>query len=159
MSILHAPLAQDETGLLALNNIHAVETSALTAAQLRALIAISFRTRIVRPANALCIALDQSAAYASANFLWFRERYPHFVYVDRVIVAAHARGRGLARELYADLMEAARDAGHSTLCCEVNTYPANPVSQAFHDSLGFVEAGTAELAERSKKVRYLARDL
>src|SRR4029434_6608111 len=34
---------------------------------------------------------------------WFRRRYRRFVYIDRVVVAAHARGQGLAQGMYSDL--------------------------------------------------------
>ena len=157
--MLSEPASTDDGWMLALNNSHAVETSDLTTVQLRTLIAGSFRTRVVRPDRAMCIAFDQTATYSSPNFVWFQRRLERFVYVDRIIVADHSRGGGLARALYADLTEAARSAGHDRLCCEVNTHPANPASEAFHEALGFVEAGTAHLPERGKSVRYLVRDL
>lgn len=152
---LRFPTADDLPALLSLNNAHAVETGELTAAGLRALIAASFRVRMVAPAAALCIAFDQTAQYASPNFHWFRDRYPRFTYIDRVIVSPQARGRGLARALYADVIEAARGAGHTLLCCEVNTFPPNPGSEAFHAALGFHEVGRADLAGRGKRVKYL----
>ena len=152
---LDLPAIQDMAALLALNNAHAVETSFLTADALAALIATSFRTRIIRPAGALLIALDQTAAYDNPNFSWFHHRNPRFVYIDRVIVAGHAQGRGLARALYADLCAAAKAAGHSILCCEINSQPPNPASDAFHAALGFAEVGRAELPGRNKTVRYL----
>jgi hypothetical protein len=43
------------------------------------------------------LAFDQHARYDSPNFLWFGARYPRFVYVDRIVVAASARGL-LSRE-------------------------------------------------------------
>lgn len=156
---LDLPSIQDVAALLALNNAHAVETSLLTADTLAALIAISFRTRIICPADALLIALDQTAAYDNPNFSWFHQRYSRFVYIDRVMVAEHARGRGLARALYADLIAAARVAGHTLLCCEVNQQPPNPGSDAFHAALGFSEAGRADLTGRSKTVKYLTLGL
>ncbi|TIP69850.1 MAG: GNAT family N-acetyltransferase, partial [Mesorhizobium sp.] len=72
------------------------------------------------------------------NFLWFRERYPRFVYVDRVVVAGEARGRGHARRLYEDLFDHALRAGQTIVTCEVNAEPPNPASDAFHAALGFV---------------------
>ena len=150
-----APAPNDMPALLALNNAHAVETSELTRESFAALIATSFRTRIIRPADALLIALDQTAAYDNPNFSWFHERNPRFVYIDRVIVAGHAQGRGLARALYADLSAAAKAAGHTILCCEINSQPQNPASDAFHAALGFAEVGRAELPGRGKTVRYL----
>ncbi|HEY3677565.1 MAG TPA: GNAT family N-acetyltransferase, partial [Bradyrhizobium sp.] len=98
----------------------------------------------------------QDANYDSPNFLWFRERYTRFVYVDRIVVAASARGRGCARRLYQDLFEQSRRAGHERVVCEVNSDPPNPESDAFHAALGFVEVGSASIHGGTKTVRYLA---
>jgi predicted GNAT superfamily acetyltransferase/catechol 2,3-dioxygenase-like lactoylglutathione lyase family enzyme len=156
---LRPPAAGDAAALLALNNAHAVELSELAADGLARLLAVAFRARVAGEGAALLVALDQEADYDSPNFLWFRARYPRFVYVDRVVVAPAARGRGLARALYADLFAAAAAAGHERIACEVNVEPPNPVSDAFHAALGFVEVGRAHLADRGKGVRYLLREL
>ncbi len=105
------------------------------------------------------MAFDQDADYDSPNYLWFRERYPRFVYVDRIVVAPAVRKRGLANRLYEDLFEAAIDAGHERVVCEVNSDPPNPASDAFHAALGFVEVGQASIHGGAKTVRYLARPL
>ena len=148
----HSPELRD--ALLALNNAHAVELSFADAARLRRLIGAAFVAERVGLADALLIAFDQSAEYDSPNFLWFRVRYPRFVYVDRVVTAQAARGRGLARMLYDDLIARARSAGHERIVCEVNADPPNPASDAFHRSFGFVPVGTAPL-ENGKTVSYL----
>lgn len=155
MSALRTPSAADAAALLALNNAHAVELSELTADGLARLFEAAFRVRVAEEGAALLVAFDQGANYDSPNFRWFRDRYPHFVYVDRVVVAAMARGRGLARALYDDLFAAARTAGHVRVVCEVNRDPPNPTSDTFHAALGFVEVGRARLADRGKAVRYL----
>lgn len=144
--------------LLALNNAHAVELSLLDAAGLERLVAQAFVARRVGQADALLIAFDQDADYDSPNFLWFRERYGRFVYVDRVVTAAAARGRGLAGRLYRDLVEQARAVGHARIVCEVNSDPPNPGSEAFHRNFGFRPVGEARLAN-GKTVTYLALDL
>src|SRR5437660_7462354 len=77
--------------LLALNNEHAQELSWLEPARLRHLVEEAFLARRIGGLDAFLLAFDQSAQYDSPNFLWFRARYPRFVYVDA------ARGRGLAR--------------------------------------------------------------
>ena len=100
--------------------------------------------------DAFLLAFDQDAHYDSPNFLWFRARYPRFVYVDRIVVAIAARGRGYARRLYDDLFEHAAAAGHDRVVCEVNTQPPNPASDAFHAALGFVEVGTASVHDGSQ---------
>lgn len=159
MSLLRPPAAADHAALLRLNNAHAVELSWLSAERLPELLAAAFHARMAADRAAFLIAFDQDADYDSPNFLWFRERYRRFVYVDRVVVAPAARGRGLARALYADLFAAAAEAGHDRVCCEVNSAPPNPASDAFHAALGFAEVGGAHLADRDKSVRYLVREL
>lgn len=105
------------------------------------------------------LAFDQDARYDSPNFLWFRARYPRFVYVDRIVVASSARGLGYARRLYRDLFEHAVRAGHERVVCEVNRNPPNPASDAFHAALDFVEVGTASVYDGSRTVRYLLKAL
>jgi uncharacterized protein len=145
--------------LLALNNAHAADLSWLALDEFRQLIATGFRVTRLNQADALMIALDQTADYASPNFHWFRERYPRFVYVDRVVVAETARGLGAGRALYEDLFEAARDAGHTVVTCEVNLDPPNLASDAFHARLGFGRVGEAAIHGGKKRVSYYAREL
>lgn len=145
--------------LLDLNNAHALELSWLDADRFRHLVRDAFAAWRIGTADALLLALDQSAGYDSPNFLWFRSRLTRFVYVDRVVVAAGARGQGLASRLYRDLFEAAVEAGHDQVVCEVNSDPPNPGSDAFHAALGFSEMGIGTLDGGRKTVRYLARSL
>jgi uncharacterized protein len=140
---------------LALNNAHAVELSFQTETSFARLVSHAFFAHWAAPGEGFLIAFDQDCDYASENFLWFKARFDRFVYVDRVVVAQAARGRGLAKALYAELFVAARAAGHSRIVCEVNSDPPNPASDAFHAALRFVEVGAAELAGKGKSVRYL----
>ena len=149
----------DGAALLALNNAHAVALSWLEPERLAHLVAQAFLARRVGVADALLLTFAQDADYDSPNFLWFRERYPAFVYVDRVVVAGSARGRGLARALYDDLFAGAKAAGHERIVCEVNSDPPNPASDAFHAALGFVPVGAAQIHGGKKTVTYLERRL
>lgn len=158
-SDLRAPDEADVAALLELNNDHAVELSELTPDGLRELIGIAWRVRIVDDAQAMVVAFDQDTASTGQNFTWFRQRHDRFAYIDRVVVAPHARGRGLARLLYDDVMTAARAAAQPVLCAEVNLDPPNPASDAFHASLGFVEVGRGTILELGKTVRYYERSL
>src|ERR1700737_1553426 len=161
-SIAPAKLSRDEAlakSLLALNNAHAQELSWLEPARLEHMVAQAFLARRIGNLDAFLLAFDQGADYDSPNFLWFRARYPRFVYVDRIVVAASARGRGCARRLYRDLFEHAESAGHERVVCEVNIGPPNPASAAFHAALGFAEVGRASIHEGRKTVRYLSRAL
>jgi len=147
------------SALLALNNAHAQELSWLEPERLEYLIGEAFLARRIGNFDAFLLAFDQDARYDSPNFLWFRARYPRFVYVDRIVVAASARGRGYARRLYDDLFEHAVRSGHDRVVCEVNQHPPNPASDAFHAALSFAEVGTATIYDGSRTVQYLSRDL
>jgi predicted GNAT superfamily acetyltransferase len=153
---LRAPQRADEPGIVLLNEANVIETSPLDEHALRSLLGQAFHQRVagVDPLDGFLLAFDEGARYGSPNFAWFRERQERFVYVDRVLVAHHARRRGLARAFYVDLIGAARAAQKPLLCCEVNVDPPNPASDALHSALGFVEAGRARLAS-DKTVRYL----
>ena len=148
-----------QAAILALNNAHARELSLLDAARLDHLLGQAFLALRAGAADALLIAFDQDADYDSENFLWFKARYPRFAYVDRVVVADHARGRGLARALYERLFEKAASDGHSVVGCEVNSEPPNPGSDAFHAAMGFSVVGTAPIYGGLRTVRYFTRPI
>ena len=143
--------------LLALNNEHAAETSLLTAEKFDRMIAAArVATRIGEDA-AFLLGFDRGDAYDGANFAWFRERFESFLYVDRVVVGQAWRRLGLGRLLYEDLFRRAQRQGQAAIACEVNMRPPNPVSDAFHEALGFVEVGAAVTAGGARTVRYLLR--
>ncbi len=152
-------LPADEPAVLALNNAHAAETSWLEPAKLHDMIGQAFLAGRIGELEAFIIAFDQRANYDSPNFIWFRDRYPRFVYVDRIITAPQARGRGHARGFISTLFTKARFAGHESVVCEVNSDPPNPGSDAFHAALGFSEVGSAAIHGGKKTVRYLAKNL
>jgi predicted GNAT superfamily acetyltransferase len=145
--------------LLALNNAHATELSWLTSERLAHLVGCAFFLRILGSVDAFLLAFDQAADYDSPNFLLFSARYRRFVYIDRIAVASVARRRGLARQLYGELFNQARAAGHDRIVCEINAAPPNPASAAFHAMLGFEEVGSALLPASAKLVHYLSRTL
>ena len=145
--------------LVDLNNAHAVELSWLDPERFDRLVAEAFAAMRIGEGEALLLAFDQDADYDSPNFLWFRSRFDRFVYVDRVVVASRARGRGHARRLYRRLFDRAARAGHERIVCEVNSDPPNPGSDAFHAALGFEAVGAAAIHGGAKTVRYLVRDL
>jgi predicted GNAT superfamily acetyltransferase len=136
--------ASAREALLRVNNASARETS-LTSRQK------------FDPGAAFLLAFEQSDDYDGGHFLWFRGRFGRFIYVDRVVVAAPYRRRGLGRLLYADLFRRAEQRGHTHIVCEVNAEPPNPISDAFHAAQGFEEVGTAAIDGGAKIVRYLLR--
>jgi predicted GNAT superfamily acetyltransferase len=150
----------DKVAVLSLNNAHAKETSALDETSLAELLEMAFYARgIDRGATAFLIALDQNAPYRNPNFSWFKRSRESFVYIDRVIVAAPARGQGVARILYDDLFALAQRTGYGRVVCEVNIEPPNPASEAFHLAMGFGEVGQAAIHGGTMTVRYFERTI
>jgi predicted GNAT superfamily acetyltransferase len=88
-----------------------------------------------------CQVLPPGTSYESMNYAWFSARYDHFIYLDRVAVAAAHRGRGVGSRLYEEVERRAR-APWFTL--EVNLRPRNDGSLRFHAQKGFVEVGQQE---------------
>ncbi|MGH7659339.1 MAG: GNAT family N-acetyltransferase [Vulcanimicrobiaceae bacterium] len=149
----------DFAAILKLNAADEIFLAPLDAYALRALLQQAFHIALRdHGRDAFLIALDQSAVYGSPNFRWFKARFPCFAYVDRLVVAPHARGQGIGRNLYGELFDVARAAGHEIVACEVNVDPPNPTSDAFHAALGFEEIGRAAVYE-TKTVRYLIKRL
>jgi predicted GNAT superfamily acetyltransferase len=141
--------------LLRLNNASARETSLLTSERFDQLIRSARLALFIPPAAALLLAFEDTDDYDGGHFLWFRRRPGRFMYIDRVVVAEEWRRHGLARMLYEDVFKRAIRLGHSRVVCEVNVQPPNPVSDKFHESLGFEEIGRATFDDGAKTVRYL----
>ncbi len=101
---------------------------------------------------AFLLAFGPGVAYDSVNYRWFDQRYEHFLYIDRVVVAAVSQRSGLGKALYADAIRTAREHGVPRVVCEVDIDPVNTASVAFHDKLGFLEVGTQRVAGGTKIV-------
>jgi len=104
------------------------------------------------------IAFAPGADYRSQNYVWFSGRYDDFLYIDRVVVADAARGRGIGGILYQDLFDFALGKT-ARITCEVNEKPPNPGSIRFHERLGFTIVGRQETEAGAKSVALMARDL
>jgi len=109
-------------------------------------------------AAAFLLAMSERADYDSMNFLWFKDRYPRFIYIDRVIVGEGHRRAGLGASLYADLVQWA-SLRRPLLACEVNLRPSNEPSLRFHGKQGFTPVGTQETDGGRKTVSLMIRKL
>ncbi|HRX63381.1 MAG TPA: GNAT family N-acetyltransferase [Candidatus Competibacter sp.] len=151
--VLQDATIADLAEVLALNQAHRPHVSHLTPTGLRQLHEQAVYFRLVEAAKTLVgflIALDPSAEYGSPNFLWFKERYERFVYIDRVAVVAERCRHGIGRRLYEDLETVASTRGFEFLACEYNLRPPNDDSARFHGRLGFAEVGRQD-TERGQK--------
>jgi predicted GNAT superfamily acetyltransferase len=153
--------AADYPEILALNESALPHVNRISADDLAKFAAQSCYFRIVREGErlvAFLLAFSEQASYDSPNFLWFRDRYPRFVYIDRIVVDPSLRRSGIGRLLYADL-ERVAFAHAPDLTCEVNLDPPNPGSSVFHERFGFCEVGRQHTDDGAKLVCLMSKDL
>ncbi len=148
----------DYDWVLALSARHEVETGKLDQAKLASMHRAAYWAAACGDKAGYLLTFDQDSPYDSPNFVWFKARYPRFVYIDRIVVEPTMRKQGVGRAFYEALFDRARRDGYSVAACEVNFEPPNPLSDLFHARLAFQEVGRAKLAN-GKGVRYLLRRL
>ena len=90
---------------------------------------------------AFLIAIREGKPYDSENYVWFSEKYPEFLYIDRIVIDEPFRADGLGRRLYDAVKEHARATGVKVVTCEMDTIPYNETSLKFHEAMGFKEVG------------------
>ncbi|MDR1074936.1 MAG: GNAT family N-acetyltransferase [Xanthomonadaceae bacterium] len=86
------------------------------------------------------VAFGSASRHDSSNFAWFRERYPQFLYIDRIVVASRRRGGGVGRAFYADVQSYA-ELRYPQLASEVLLDHDSDAALLFHGSFGFHEVG------------------
>ena len=81
------------------------------------------------------ITLPPGAAYDSSRYRWFDTYFEtsEYVYLDRIVVSADHRRKGVASKLY-DAIEDEKPIG-------LEVYDHNDASLAFHSGRGFEEVG------------------
>ena len=128
-----------------LNQANTPQVGDISMAQMKRLHAMAVYYRVAESKEgkpvAYLIAFDPAAAYGSENFIFFREHYEKFIYIDRVVVAPEARRTGVATGLYSDLEGFAASRGFDKLTAEYNLEPPNEISARFHAAFGFSEVG------------------
>ena len=152
--------ASDFPAILALNAESVHFLSPLDEARLQSLQTQAAYHRVVEidgEVAAFLLVLREGADYDSPNYLWFAQRYPQFLYVDRIVVDARRQGQGLAARLYDNLLEFAKTSGIAQLTCEFDLDPPNPASAKFHARYGFREVGKQWLGGGKKQVSLQAR--
>ena len=86
------------------------------------------------------VAVSQDAPHDSPNFLWFRDKYPEFLYIDRIVVASTRRGAGVGRVFYGDVQSYA-EVRVPRLAAEVFLDGSSHPALLFHGTFGFREVG------------------
>ncbi len=146
---------------LALNNAVGHSILALDAARMRWFHANASYFRVAEVDGVIAgflMAMHASVDYSSPNFLWFRERYPEFVYIDRIVIAEPYRGLGLGRIFYCDVTSYA-EVRVPLLTCEVFLEPRDDVAVLFHGTYGFNEVGQHVMPGVGRPASLLAKSL
>lgn len=88
------------------------------------------------------LAMNPGAEYSSENYVFFESRFDNHLYIDRIVLADSARGKGVGTLIYDDLFAFAKAQGRTAVTCEVNLEPPNPGSLRFHRRFGFHDVDT-----------------
>jgi len=142
---LRPATSADIDAIVVLNAAVVAVTSPMDHARCAELLALASHARVAERAGSVIgfiLAMLPDDAYANANFAWFGERLRRFAYIDRVVIAAEARGGGLGSRFYDDLAQQARARDMLLLAAEMDLDPPNHGSLAFHAARGFVPIGT-----------------
>jgi len=145
----------DFEAILALNEESVHFLSPLDRERLVALHAESALHRVLLRDDAIVafiLAFREGAAYDSVNYRWFAQRYPSFLYIDRVVVSQSLQAGGAGTLLYRDAFNFAAAAAVPILACEFDVAPPNPVSEKFHAKFGFREVGRQTAGQGKKMV-------
>lgn len=105
-----------------------------------------------KPAAFLIAMREGVSDYDSENYRWFSERYPCFLYVDRIVLDSFARGKGLGSFLYQQVFEHAAGEGIPVVLAEIDTVPYNAASLGFHRQMGFRQVGTQAVRKGTVEV-------
>ncbi len=162
MSIIIRDVREHELDLvLALNNAAGPGILPMDAAKLRFFWEHADYFRVAEKGGLLAgflVAFSQGAPHDSPNFLWFRERYEQFLYVDRIVIASTRRGVGVGRVFYADV-QSFSEVRAERLAAEVFLENSNHSALLFHGSFGFREVGQHVMPGPGLRAAMLVKEL
>lgn len=87
------------------------------------------------------ITYRDTQEYDGDEFNWFKQNFSNFLYIDQIAIAASARRLRVGTQLYRHIGQVAQELGLTSLVCEVNLEPPNPISLSFHSRQGFEAVG------------------
>ena len=156
MSVLRPITPGDHDSVLALNAANVEALSPMDRHRLWWLLDLAAHADVIvgldehdQRVAGFVLAFGPGTAYDSVNYRWFSERYPDFLYLDRIVLDPAFRRRGLASQVYDELEAVAADRGRMVL--EVND--DNEPSLAFHRARGY------EVLEPLGKALLMAKEL
>lgn len=138
------PVADDDLAdVLALNEAEVVMLAPMDETRFDVLRGLADRFDVIEVDGRFAgfvLTFAPGSAYDSENYRWFAQRHDdRFYYLDRIVLRADHRRRGLGSWVYDQVESVAAAYGRMTL--EVNLVPRNDASLAFHDRRGYAEVG------------------
>lgn len=162
MSIIIRDVREHELDLvLALNNAAGPGILPMDAGKLRFFWENADYFRVAEKDGLLAgflVGLSQDAPHDSPNFLWFRERYPEFLYIDRIVIASTRRGAGVGRVFYGDV-QSFSEVRVPRLAAEVFLDRSSHPALLFHGSFGFREIGQHVMPGHGVRAAMLVKEL
>ena len=162
MSIVIRDVHEHELdSVLALNNNAGLAILPLDTARLQRFFETAEYFRVAERDGNLAgflVGFGAAAEHDSSNFAWFRERYPDFFYIDRIVVASRRRGGGVGRAFYADVQSYA-ELRYPHLACEVFLDHGADPALLFHGSFGFKEIGQNTMDQAGVRASMLMKDM
>lgn len=153
--ILRAADPTDFPAVLALNKESETFLSPLSIAQLVALhekAALHLVSEQAGQVTAFLLALREHVVYDSVNYQWFENRFPSFLYIDRVVVGRSVQAKGTGALMYRQVFAHAEQDQVPLITCEYDIDPPNPASAHFHTKFGFHEVGRQSTGNGKKQV-------
>jgi predicted GNAT superfamily acetyltransferase len=150
--------AADHAAVLELNHRNVEMLAPLDGERLSRLLSLADRADVVDVGGGFAgfvLTFGPGTPYDSENYRWFTEQYADFYYLDRIVLDASFRRRGLGAWVYDEVEKIASK--HGRLVLEVSLDPPNDASLAFHAGRGFVEV--AQLGAAGKRVSLMTKEL
>ncbi|MEP6906838.1 MAG: GNAT family N-acetyltransferase [Pseudoxanthomonas sp.] len=162
MSIVIRDVREHELdSVLALNNNAGLAILPLDSSRLQLFYAQAEYFRVAERDGNLAgflVGFGAGSQHDSSNFAWFRERYPQFFYIYRIVVASRRRGGGVGRAFYADVQSFA-ELRYPQLACEVFLDHGADAALLFHGSFGFKEVGQNQMPDNDLRASMLMKEL
>lgn len=111
------------------------------------------------PAGFIIALREGLKEYDYKSYKWFEDRYPSFLYIDRIVIERKFWQKGLGRKLYQYAIDYAKEKEICIIAAAITTKPYNEESMAFHARMGFTEVGEQLIRNDTVKISQQVKEL